>query len=259
MRSLKESLIGNIKRSSLNDGSDIKNLKQKLDSPDFLKKIIFECLQFVDGQQPDDIVIGKNREFVRLYYKNFPNKIIKMVLDAGLWDQYKLPKQFYISKFKSKNVLPHGTIVYLGLKNSKGGNIENFVFDFGEPFYRSGVLFIDGVPNKPIKIQNCTFESPVIISCVENLYIDGRFFNYNHVFNYVEKEPGDDMGYYLDWKGVNPMEVIGKNYYKKENNMVQIMVNYSKVRQYDTYSRVNEILRKKYDFGDPNIKATFST
>lgn len=251
--SLKESLIGNVKNPS-------KALKE-LTSVDFLKKLVYNSIEFVDGHKPDDIIIDKNLTFVRLCYKKFPmgGGSLKMILDAGLWDQYKLPKQFHISKFKSKTQMPSKQMIRLGIKNSKGKNIEGFTFNFGEIFFRNGILFIDS-PNNSIKLQNCIFETPVLINCIENLYINGRVLGYNSTYNYVEKnDDGTEEGYYIDFKMSDPTKIIGKNQYLKDHNLVQIMLNYSKVRQYDTYSRVNEILRKKYDFGDPNIMATFST
>lgn len=209
MRSLKESLIGNVKRAGLSDGSNLKNVKNTLDSPEVIAPLVKQCFvmagSHLNAKLIPEIIIGRGGKSIRLYFPDLKKAFISFELDWDKWESFKLPKRIEISSYKKvlRLFTPAEVQVYI---KSKKGIVDGLELQVGENrlgiFFKNGVLF-----------KNCKFKNNTQFNILSKVIFDirGQYFkglnDDNIIFNrligsYIENTIG------FKWNHLKPVEIF---------------------------------------------------
>lgn len=246
MRSLKESLIGNIKRAGLSDGSNIKNIKDTLDSPEVMAPLVKQCFVMAGSQNDTklvpEIIVGRGGKSIRLFFPDLKKAFLSFELDWDKWESFKLPKRIEISSYKKVLRLWTPAQV-LGFIKSKKGIVDGLELQVGEN--RLGIFFENGVLFKNCKFKNNTEFN--ILSKV-NFDINGQHFkiinNDEIIFNrltgsYIENTIG------FKWNHLKPSEIF-HNCTFAEGSVFPLYYKYRKGQETGTnFFTINGILVDK--------------
>ena len=249
MRSLKESLIGNIKDKN-KALAGVKDLN-------LYKELIYNCLRLpgetYNNTRPTDIILEKDR--VIFYYPKRPRGgVYNIIIDAGLWDQYKLPKYIAVSNFKSKISIKHDELVVIGLKNSKNKDIEGFTFDGGISPNHQFTFYIESKNSTP-KLKNCIFKNISEFSVVDKIFMDDSSIYVDSLYNNIEKDKNTGE-YYIDWKNNDTIKVLDNNntFSPDGTSFISVLVNFKHVKDNTiTYTTIKRLLGENYKLSTGNL------
>lgn len=246
MKSLKESLIGNIRRTSLSDGSNEKAVKHMLDSPELIKKLAGQCVVFVGtgdyGILDPQVKVDKTGSSIRFIFPNVKNGIIQWELDWDKWTQFKLPKRIEISNY-TKSVRFYKSPGSIGVICSpKKGIVEGLDLQVGDNKmlrinFENGLIF-----------KNCKFDNYIEFNIYSKVNFDatGNYVGYlnwdNYIYNLLTgsyKE--NNLGF--QWNHLKPIEIF-KNCKFKYNCIFPLYFHYRKEQAYGTnFLTINGILK----------------
>ena len=256
MKSLKESLIGNIKRSSLNDGSDIKNLKQKLDSPEVLSNLTKQCLKFVgtiDGEIPEPVIrLDKGGKYIRFIFADFKVGVLQWELDWDKWSQFRLPKRIEISNF-TNSVRFHKSPISAGIIRSKKGVVEDLELQVGDNkmvriFFENGLIF-----------KNCTFDNYTEFNILSKVDFSkpGSYLGYLNIDNFIYNQltgSYEEKNLGFQWNHPKPVDIFKNCNFKYAGNVFPLYYYYKKEQAYGTnFFTINGILADKLKPDMPNF------
>lgn len=245
-RLLQESLIGNVKRAGLSDGSNLKKVKDTLDSPEVIAPLVKQCFVMArshwDAKLIPEIIIGRGGKSIRLYFPDLKRAFLQFELDWDKWESFKLPKKIEISSYK-KVLRLYTPAAVLGIIRSKKGIVDGLDLQVGENrvelYFENGLLF-----------KNCKFKNNTEFKILSEVKFDIKgahpyLLNKNNIiFNrltgsYIENTIG------FKWNHLKPSEIF-HNCTFTEGSIFPLYYKYRKGQENGTnFFTINGILADK--------------
>lgn len=246
--SIQESLLSNTRASLNGTGLDI--VKKKLDDPELIKKLVRECITEGDiYAKLTDIVMDKNIQYIRFVYGK-KNRVAHLIIDMDKWEKYGLPRNIQFSTKKTK--LEVKDIHFcIGLERKTKNNIDGYTFSIGDKLNNLSKVFI----NEKTTFTNCSFESDVIITVIEDLKPDSlNLVNLNkNVKNWLYETPELEHGCDIRWNQIDPTDIFpltgsGKNTlkYRSDSWMLVYVLHELKI-SYDHKEEIKDQLEHYYN------------
>lgn len=246
MKSLKESLIGNIKRTSTT-GSNLKNTIKTLNSPEVLSSLTKQCLKFVgtiDSEIQEPVIrLDKDGKYIRFVFTEFKVGVLQWELDWDKWVQFKLPKRIEISNY-TNSVRFYKAPISAGIIRSKKGVVEGLDIQAGDGpdlriFFENGLIFKNCIFNNDTEfniLSKADFSKPDYYLGVLN---KENVINNQLTGNYKENNIG------FQWNHLKPVEIFKNCDFKQDKNVFPLYYQYKKEQVYGTNTGIiNRKLRK---------------
>lgn len=251
MRSLKESLIGNIKRTSTT-GSNLKNTIKTLNSPEVLSSLTKQCLKFVgtiDSEIQEPVIrLDKDGKYIRFIFTEFKVGVLQWELDWDKWVQFKLPKRIEISNY-TNSVRFYKAPISAGIIRSKKGVVEDLELQVGDNkmlriFFENGLIF-----------KNCIFndETEFNILSKADFSKPGYYLGYLNINNFIYNQltgSYEENNLDFQWNHQTPVEIF-KNCTFKQNGVFPLYCHYKKEQAYGTI--FTNIIRRLKKILKPNM------
>ena len=245
MKSLKESLIGNIKRTS--DGSNIEQTIKTLNTPEVLSSLTGQCIKFggtIDtGNLEPVIKLDKDGKYIRFIFAEVKGGVIQWELDWDKWESFKLPKRIEISNYND-SVRFYKAPLSAGIIRSKKGVVDGLDIQAGDDkmtriFFENGLIFKNCIFNNAIEfniLSKADFSKPD--------YYLGVLNKGNVIYNQLTgsyKE--NNIGFH--WNHLKPVEIFKNCDFKQDKNVFPLYYQYKKEQVYGTNTGIiNRKLRK---------------
>lgn len=243
MITLKESLIGNVKRAGLSDGSNLKKVKDTLDSPEVITPLVKQCFVMAGSQNDTklvpEIIIDKRDKSIRFFFPDLKKVFLQFELDWDKWESFKLPKKIVISSYK-KAIRLYTPATVLGIIRSKKGIVEGLDIQVGKNilglYFENGLIF-----------KNCTFRNYTEFNILREVDFDIKgqyikFINRNNIIynqltgSYQENNIG------FTWNHLKPVEMF-YNCNFDNNAVFPLYYKYNKGQETGTnFFTINNIL-----------------
>lgn len=210
-----------------------------LDNPELISGLVKQCIKFVKYNPSPEIIVDKDRKFIRFVFYKLKNGNIQWELDWDKWIQFKLPTRIEMSTMK-KLIRLEGTTLSEGVIRSKKGIIEDLSIRFGDKLL---TLYIDD----NITFKNCTFDNyiefkirkGVNFDINENIY---RLNGDNKIFNQLTGTYQDkNIGF--SWSHPKPSEIFKNCEFKYTCNF-PLYYHYKKEQVKNTnFFEINRIIK----------------
>ena len=228
MKSLKESLIGNIKRTS--DGSNLRSTIKTLNSPEVLSSLTGQCIKFggtVDTKILEPVIkLDKDGKYIRFVFAEVKGGVIQWELDWDKWESFKLPKRIEISNY-TNSVRFYKAPISAGIIRSKKGVVEDLDLQAGDDkmariFFENGLIFKNCIFNNAIEfniLSKADFSKPDYYLGVLN---KGNVIYNQLTGSYKENNLG------FTWNHLKPVEIFKNCTFKYAGNVFPLYYYYKK-------------------------------
>ena len=245
MKSLKESLIGNIKRTS--GGSNLSNTIKTLNSPEVLSSLTEQCIKFggtVDTKISVPVIkLDKDGKYIRFIFAEVKGGVIQFELDWDKWERFKLPKRIEISNY-ANSARFYKAPLSAGIIRSQKGVVEGLDIQAGDDknlriFFENGLIFKNCIFNNEMEfniLSKADFSKPDYYLGVLN---KGNVIYNQLTGNYKENNLG------FTWNHLKPVEIFKNCDFKQDKNVFPLYYQYKKEQVYGTNTGIiNRKLRK---------------